>query len=118
MLCWFRGLYGDYPREFRGYFMDLAPDGLVLRKYVLFTERRRIPIREELLSARERMPESLQEARRIGAAGGLAGNSIISCMTPLGVLEFAVKPTDAPILLRYINRLRQRHQGNPPATTA
>jgi hypothetical protein len=115
MLCWFRGLYGDYPRKFYLYRMDLAPDGLVLRKHVLFVERHRIPIKEELLSAQERMPESLQEALRIGS-GGLysadqplqqAGNSIVSCVTPLGVLEFAVKRTDVPLLLHYINRLRK-----------
>lgn len=125
MLCWFRGLYGDYPSKFRGYFMNLSPDGLVLGKYVLFTERYRIPITEELLSARERMPESMREARTIGSSGQYAagqslqewGSSIISCVTPLGVLEFAVKRADAPVLLHYIDRLRLHHQSNPRATT-
>jgi hypothetical protein len=126
MLCWFRGLYGDYPRTFRSYFMNLSPDGLVLRKYVLFRERRRIPVTEELVSARERMPESLQEAFTIGANGQYAagqplqewGRSIISCVTPLGVVEFAVARADAPVLLHYIDRLRLQHQDSPRPTTA
>lgn len=126
MLCWFRGLYGDYPRTFRVYFMNLPPDGLVLSKYVLFRGRRRIPVTEELVSARERMPESSQEARKIGSTGQYAagqplqewGRSIISCATPLGVLEFAVRPADAPVLLHYIDRLRLHHQDSPPATTS
>lgn len=115
MMCWFRGLYGDYPRTYRVYFMNLSPDGLVLRKYVLFRERRRIPVTEEVLSARERLPESLREARAIGSNGQYAagqplqewGNSIVSCVTRLGVLEFAVKRADAPVLLHYIDRLRR-----------
>jgi hypothetical protein len=118
MLCWFRGLYGDYPRGFYPYFLNLAPDGPVLRKYMLFVERQRIPVREQLLSAKVRMPDSLKEARRIGsggvyAAGGplrQAGASIVSCATPLGILEFAVKRTDEALLLQYVEWMRQQRR--------
>jgi hypothetical protein len=121
-LCWFRGLYGDYPRKFFLYFLDLSPDCLVLRKYLLFFERRRIRVKEDLISARVRMPERSQEARRIGS-GGLyssgallqqAGASVISCTTSLGILEFAVKRTDAPLLLHYISRLQRQGASPPP----
>jgi hypothetical protein len=126
MMCWFRGLYGDYPRTFHWYLMNLSPDGLVLIEYLLFMERRRIPIREELLSARERMAESDREASWVGTGGMrsegqpvlVGSNGIISCETPLGVLEFAVKWTDIPVFLHYIDRLRQHHQSSPHAPTA
>ena len=123
MLCQFRGLYGNYPRQYRGRFMLLSPDGLVLMEYLLFTVRRRTLITEEMLSARERVPDSRQEALSIGSGGlyaagqplQMAGKSIISCMTPLGVLEFAVKRADVPLFLHYVDCLRQHHQGSPSA---
>lgn len=111
ILCWFRGLYGDYPHNFRQYFMDLSLDGMILRKYVLFTERQRILIADELLSARERRPLDFAEVWKLGTDL----NAIIVCTTPLGILEFALKRTDVPLLLHYIDRLREKRQGNPAA---
>ena len=31
----FRGLHGGYPKRFRGYWLDLAPDGMILRPMLL-----------------------------------------------------------------------------------
>jgi hypothetical protein len=115
VLCWFRGLYGRYRRKFYLYYLDLAPGGPVLRKHLLFWVRERIPITEGLISASLRPPANRQEAFRIGASGmygsggplEVVGNQIISCRTTEGVLEFAVKGTDVPLVLHYIaNRVR------------
>jgi hypothetical protein len=123
MPCWFRGLYGDYPRRFRGYFLDLAPDRPVLREFwVPFVVRRRIPITEDLISARVRPFESTREARRFVSTGlyapegplQWAGNAIVSYQTPQGVLEFGVKRADVPLLLHYADLMRQRRDTSPP----
>jgi hypothetical protein len=125
MYGWFRGLYGSYPRTWQPYFMILSPDGLAVTQSRVRTERRRIPITEELLSARTRMHESYREAFRTGAGGPYADdgrpvfldrNAIISCETPLGVLEFVLKQPDLPVFMHYIDRLRQRHHGDPTAS--
>jgi hypothetical protein len=111
VVCWFRGLYGNYRRKFYPYFLDLAPGGLVLRKGLLFWERQRIPITEGLVSASLRPPASPQEARRVEANGtpygsggpmDVVGNQIIRCKTTEGILEFAIQRTDVPLLLHYI----------------
>ena len=124
MLCWFRGLYGDYPRRFSLRFLDLTREGLYLRTNRLFIYRTRIAIGEQIVSARIRPPESLKEALRIGsggiyAAGGpleLAGAAIITCTTPRGVLEFAAKRADVPLLLHYLERMsRQNALPSDPA---
>jgi hypothetical protein len=117
MFCWFRGLYGDYPRQFDFSLLELTPDGLVRRrKYPVVAGRRRLPIGEQVISTSLRLPDSAGEARRIGASGiyasggrlEVAGNSIVRCETKLGVLEFAVKPADVPLLLAYFQRILQR----------
>jgi hypothetical protein len=60
VLCWFRGLYGDYRRKFLLYFLDLAPDGPVLRKHLLFWPLVPITITEAIVSASLRPPASAQ----------------------------------------------------------
>jgi hypothetical protein len=111
VLCWFRGLYGNYRRKFYIYFLDMTSAGPVLRKNLLFWERERIPITEGLVSASLRPPASPQEARRVRANGtpygsggpmDVVGRQIISCETTEGIVEFAVMRTDVPLLLHYI----------------
>jgi hypothetical protein len=114
-MCWFRGLYGNYSTRWHVYLVDLTPEQLVLRRPVPFRRDVRTPITEGLVSAWLRRPESLQEGRRIGASGQYApggslevvGHQIISCKTTEGILEFAVRQVDVPLLLQYITMKAQ-----------
>lgn len=122
-ICYFRRLYGDGPRQFCGYFLELTAKGPVLRQQWLFIVRRRIAIPEELLSAHVRPFESQQEARRFASTGIYApgaarewdGSSIVSCQTPVGEIEFGVGRRHVRVLLHYIKVLRRRTRKPPEA---
>jgi hypothetical protein len=116
VFCSFRGLYGRYPRNFRGYLLDLTRDGPVLRPLVaLGFLWKRLRITDPLISARVRPFESEGEARKLLATGQYApggslewaGTVVISCETAAGILEFAVKRPDVPLILRYFNKRAQ-----------
>lgn len=116
MVCWFRGLYGSYRREFYSYFLDLTPQGLVLRKYVLFRLRWTVPVTEGLEAAWLRPTSCRKEALRVGTRGtpgsaGVAANQIVCCRTTEGILEFAVKLTDVPLLLHYVTMIAHKQHG-------
>ncbi|HEV2373271.1 MAG TPA: hypothetical protein VGS19_13995 [Streptosporangiaceae bacterium] len=115
--CSFRGLYGSFPRRFRGYFLDLTADGPVLRPFLGFSFLwRRIPIHAHVVSAKIRPFKDGREALDLMSTGQYApggklewaGSEIISCRTTEGVLEFAVKRPDVPLVLHYLDRLSQR----------
>lgn len=115
LFCYVRSLYGAYPRKFRGYMMDLTSDGIVLRSLLLAhrIQRREDRVRERIVSARVRPFEGTREARRFHTAGlygpdgrlSWASTTIISSQTTEGVLEFAVKSPDVPLMLHYLARL-------------
>jgi hypothetical protein len=120
---YFRGRYGSYPRKFRGYMIDLTPDGLVLRPMLLLGFLwQRVRIREQLISAGVRPFADEREARQFLATGRYAsgrplqsaGTAMISCRTSHGVLEFAVKQPDLPLMLHFLNR--QIEKQHPPAS--
>jgi hypothetical protein len=122
LFCSFRATYGSYPRSFRGYMLDLTPEGLVLRPVLLLGFlSRRIPARERIESARVRPFQSEREARSLLATGlyapgdrmGWAGMEVITCETAAGVLEFAVKRPDVALVLHYLDGLR-RLSGQSP----
>jgi len=111
--CAYRGTYGNYPRRFMGCWLDLAPDGLIIRPMLLLAFLwRRIPVAEDIHSAQTRPFASQWEAanwRGSGAyaSGGAlqqAGKVVISCRTSAGVLEFAVPRPDVPLVLHYLTR--------------
>jgi hypothetical protein len=115
VMVWFRGLYGSYSTRWHFYFADLTREELVLRRRVPFRGEVRIPVTEQLVSAWLRAPASLQEGLRIGASGQYApggsleaaGHQIVSCKTTEGVLEFAVRHVDVPLLLQYVTMKAQ-----------
>jgi hypothetical protein len=111
--CAYRGTYGSYPRRFMGCWLDLAPDGPVIRPMLFLAFLwRRIPVTEDIRSAQARPFASQWEAvnwRGSGAyaAGGAlqqAGKVVISCRTSAGVLEFAVSRPDVQLVLHYFSR--------------
>lgn len=113
-LCSVRGTYGAFQGRYHGGFIDLGPDGPVLLRYMLFVVRSRVPITEELLTAQVRPLESQEEVRRFAAALYAAGSPlaafgrvIVSCQTPLGLLDFAIRRQDVPVFLHYVELMRR-----------
>lgn len=113
--CYFRGLYGEYPRRFRGYWMDMKGDSLELRPLLILDRirRKRIVIADQVIEAHARAFDGGREAWQLGstgqhAPGGLlafAGSVVISCRTARGVLEFAVRRPDVELVLHFFARL-------------
>lgn len=110
----YRGEYGGYPRNFRGCYLDLTPDGLVIRPLLLFSFLwKRIPVNESVIAARVREYTSEREALLVGGGGRYApggtlqqsGMVPISCETSGGLLEFAVPRPDIKLILHYLARL-------------
>jgi hypothetical protein len=127
VFCYYRGLYGSYPRRFAGCCLDLTADGPVIRP-MLFLRflRQRIPISERVIGARVRPFESHGEAFHLGGAGQYAtgalleqsGTVVISCETSGGVLEFAVRRPDIDLVLHFFERLAQHAAGAVSAEDA
>jgi hypothetical protein len=127
VFCYYRGLYGSYPRRFAGCWLDLTPDGPVIRP-MLFLRflRQRIPISEQVIGARARPFDSQREAYRVGGAGQYAtgglleqsGSVVISCETSGGLLEFAVRRPDIDLVLHFFDRLAQHARGAVAAEDA
>lgn len=111
--CEYRGLYGSYPRRFMGCWLDLTPEGPVIRPLLFLRWGQRIPVEEPVLSARVRPFVSKWEAINHLGAGEYApggsleqsGHVVISCQTTGGVLEFAVRRPDVALMLHYFSRL-------------
>lgn len=112
--CDHRGDYGEYPRRFRGYRLDLEPERPVIRASLW----RRIPVREQILSARVRPFRGDWESRRRGGNQefSLEKRVIIECMTTGGTLDFGVGVSDVDLVLHYLNRLASA--AAPPAPDA
>ncbi len=118
LLCWFRGLYGDYPREFRSCHVELTPGGLRLRARGLLRFRQpAFEIAEHVLSVRERPIGSGREARLMLGSAGLygpdgplreAGYTIACWRTSRGLLEFGVVRRDLPLFRQYTDVMRRR----------
>jgi hypothetical protein len=116
VFCSYRGLYGSYPRRFAGCWLDLTPDGPVIRPMLLFRFlRQRIPISEPVIGARVRPFDNQREALQLVGAGQYAtgglleqsGSVVISCETSGGLLEFAVRRPDIDLVLHFFDRLAQ-----------
>jgi len=105
-----RATYGDYPRKFFGYFVELAPSGLILRPGLLLRFRYpTVTVTEPILSAHVRPFADEAEHRHLSSgrydAGGameMLGRVVVTCQTPLGVLEFAPTRRNVPVLLHYL----------------
>lgn len=118
LVCWFRGLYGAYPRQFRGYIVQLTPTGLRLRPNWLFKHRMpTFEIPPDVVSVQERPIAAGREARLMLGRAGLyapgaplegAGRVIVSWQTSQGLLEFGVQRCDVPLMRQYIDILRRR----------
>jgi hypothetical protein len=127
VFCYYRGLYGSYPRRFAGCMLDLTPDGPVIRP-MLFLRflRQRIPVSERVLRAQIRPFENQREAFQLGstgqfAAGGLldqSGSVVISCETVGGVLEFAVRRPDVDLVMHFFDREAKQAYRAVPAEDA
>jgi hypothetical protein len=117
VFCYYRGLYGSYPTRFVGCWLDLTPDGPVIRP-MLFLRflRQRIHISEPVVGARVRPFDNQREAFQLAGAGQYAsgglleqsGSVVISCQTSGGLLEFAVRRPDVDLVLHFFDRLVQR----------
>lgn len=116
--CSFRGLYGEYPRRFRGCWLDMKDDTLVLRPLLIVQRIRgkRIVITEQVLEAHARAFDSAPEALKMGSTGlfgpgeplAFAGSVVISCRTARGILEFAVRRPDVELVLHFFARLASK----------
>jgi hypothetical protein len=122
ILCSFRGLYGKYPRRFRGYRIDLGPEGPIARPgYLLRPWLQPVAITEELISARVRPFGSRKEAIVHNGAGlyaqgaplESAGSVVVTCKTSRGVLEFCVRRPDLRLFLHYIELMRRQRHSSP-----
>lgn len=105
LFCYYRALYGQYPRRFMACMLDLTADGPVVSPLVFLRFlRQRIPVTEQVFSARVRPFESMTEAVRLLGSGQYgpgqlfeqAGYAVISCQTSRGILEFSVRRPDVP----------------------
>ncbi len=93
--------------------IHLTPDGVLLRPLLLLSFLwRQVLIQDQFIFARVRPFANAGEQRKFLSAGQYApggrlehvGTSIISCQTSQGVLEFAVKRPDVPLMLHFIDR--------------
>jgi hypothetical protein len=119
VFCYYRGLYGGYPRRFAGCMLDLTPDGPVIRPMLFLKSlRQRIPIPERVIGAQVRPFDDEREALRLGSTGQFAGGGllqqsgsvVISCQTSGGLLEFAVRRPDVDLVLRFFDREAKQAQ--------
>jgi hypothetical protein len=110
-ICQFRASYGDYPKKFVAYYIDMNESTITLRPFALSRLwAHKIEIKEPILSAQVRAFRDRREAvEHLGtgqykADGRLswAGQEIVTCQTREGTLEFSVKRPDVPLFLRYI----------------
>jgi hypothetical protein len=107
--------------------LDLTPDGPVIRP-LLFLRflRQRIPVPEQVISARVRPFENQREAFKLLGAGQYApggvleqsGSVVISCQTSGGLLEFAVRRPDVALMLHFLNRMAEQAQRAAPPENA
>lgn len=113
--CGYHGDYGGYPHwRYMPCWLDLAPGRPVIRPTVYFSFLwRRIPVEEQIVSARVRPFRDQREAAMRGSTGmygegGLyehRGGVIIACETSGGTLEFTVRRPDIDLMLHYLNKL-------------
>lgn len=120
VICQFRASYGDYPKKFVAYYMDMNESAIALRPFALSRLwAHEIEIRESIISAQVRAFKDRKEAvEHLGtgqykADGRLswAGQEIVMCQTREGTLEFSVKRPDVPLFLRYIELRRRPREG-------
>jgi hypothetical protein len=115
--------YGDHPKRLRGGYLDLTPQGPVLRPGLIpRLWRRPFLVTDELLSAEVRPFTSENEAFKWGSSGlrspddGLLGWAAfvpVRCQTSRGILEVGVMKADVPLFLHYVE-LTRRRRGTPP----
>ncbi len=113
LFCYYRGLYGSYPRRFAGCMLDLTPDGPVIRPLLILKRWQRIPVSEQVMGARVRPFDNKREAFELRGAGQYAqggllrpsGSVVVSCQTSGGLLEFAVMRPDVELVLHFFDRL-------------
>jgi hypothetical protein len=116
VFCYYRGMYGSYPRRFAGCMLDLTTDGPVIRPMLFLRSfRERIPITEPVIGAQARPFDSQREALQMASAGQFArgglleqsGYVVISCQTSGGLLEFAVRRPDVDLVLHFFDRMAE-----------
>jgi hypothetical protein len=107
-----------------GCMLDLTPQGPVVRPILLLSFLwRRIPITDQVISVRVRPFENEREARKLlssgqYAPGGVlqqAGSDVVACQTSHGVLEFAVRRPDVPLMLHFFNRITESSTNAAPS---
>jgi hypothetical protein len=116
LFCYYRGLFGSYPRRFAGCMLDLTRDGAVIRPLLILRRWQRIAISEQVTGAWVRPFDDKREAFRLGGAGQYApggllqqsGSVVICCQTPGGLLEFAVRRPDVDLVLHFFDRLAEQ----------
>lgn len=114
MGCLFRATYGSYPKRFRQQSMRLTQDGLLFRPSPLSILRRSFWVREGIQEARVRS-YVFKTDWNVRAKGNYAegrplahlGFDIISCRTELGLVEFAVRRPDVPLVLYFIKKMKE-----------
>lgn len=118
VLCAYRGTYGDCPKRFMACWLDLDPDGPVIRPMLFLSflwKRIRVSgqIEDAWVAPFANEWEALNwRGSGMYATGGVleqAGKMVISCRTSAGVLEFAVSRPDVPLVLHYLS-----HQTGDP----
>lgn len=109
--CWFRGLYGQYPRRFVQRKLDLVPGGMLFQPYWFSASHRNLRVEDAIISAhvRPRDPRTDWNIKSSGQfrRGGLlesSGFSVIVCETLKGPLELAVPNPDLDLVLKYLHR--------------
>lgn len=119
LFCYYRGLYGSYPRRFAGCMLDLTSDGPVIRPVLILKRWQRVPVSEQVIEARVRQFDNQGEAFKLAGAGQYAsggllqqsGSVVICCQTSGGLLEFAVRRPDVDLVLHFFNRLAEQARG-------
>jgi hypothetical protein len=124
VFCYYRGMYGSYPRRFAGCMLDLTPGGPVIRPMLFLRSFwQRILIAEPVIGARARPFDSQREAVQLASSGQFArgglleqsGSVVISCQTSGGLLEFAVRRPDVDLMLHFFDRMaEQARRAAPP----
>lgn len=113
--CGYHGDYGRYPHwRYMPCWLELARERPVIRPTVYFSFLwRRIPVEEQIVSARVRPFRNWREAVMRSGMGEYGeggryeqrGGVIIACETSGGTLEFSVRRPDVDLMLHYFNKL-------------
>jgi hypothetical protein len=72
LFCYYRGLYGSYPRRLAGCMLDLTSDGPVIRPLLILKRWQRIPITEQVMGAEIRPFENQREAFQLASTSQFA----------------------------------------------